>query len=119
MKPFRHGGLMSALLLPALSMFTGVLLAAESGGLSEKDHAAGWKLLVDGKSLNGWRSYKAQDKPKPGWTVDEGILKKKKPSTSKGRKQRRIVCRVERAGVLRSGFPSICLSVQLTQWLWL
>jgi len=78
MKPFRHGGLMSALLLPALSMFTGVLLAAESGGLSEKDQAAGWKLLFDGKSLNGWRGYKAQDKPKPGWTVDEGILKKKK-----------------------------------------
>ncbi|HKX60423.1 MAG TPA: DUF1080 domain-containing protein [Verrucomicrobiae bacterium] len=78
MKLFRHGGLMSALLLPALSMFTGVLLAAESGGLSEKEQAAGWKLLFDGKSLNGWRSYKAQDKPKPGWTVDEGILKKKK-----------------------------------------
>jgi hypothetical protein len=52
--------------------------AAESGALTDSDRAAGWKLIFDGKSLNGWRSYKAQDKPKPGWTVDDGILKKKK-----------------------------------------
>jgi hypothetical protein len=52
--------------------------AADPAILSDSERAAGWKLLFDGKSLNGWRSYKAQDKPKPGWTVDEGILKKKK-----------------------------------------
>lgn len=42
--------------------------------LSDIEKAAGWKLLWDGKSTEGWRSAKGPDFPKAGWTVDNGEL---------------------------------------------
>ena len=46
--------------------------------LSEKEKAAGWKLLFDGKTTDGWRGYK-MDKMPPGWRVLDGALVKVKP----------------------------------------
>src|SRR6185436_2570098 len=37
---------------------------------------AGWKLLFDGKSTSGWRSFKKQTFPDKGWIVEDGILHK-------------------------------------------
>lgn len=42
--------------------------------LSDAEKAAGWKLLFDGKTLNGWHNFKAKD-IKPGWQVQDGTLK--------------------------------------------
>jgi hypothetical protein len=41
--------------------------------LTAKEKAAGWKLLFDGKSLDGWHNFKAQG-VKPGWQVKDGAL---------------------------------------------
>lgn len=43
--------------------------------LTPEEKKEGWKLLFDGKSLNGWRSYGKPDGPKQGWQVADGVLK--------------------------------------------
>jgi hypothetical protein len=49
--------------------------------LTAAEKAAGWRLLFDGKSLAGWRGFKAAA-PDPGWTVKDGALTPD-PKTSK------------------------------------
>ncbi len=41
--------------------------------LSPDEEKAGWKLLFDGKSLDGWHSFKSPA-VRPGWKVLEGTL---------------------------------------------
>jgi hypothetical protein len=43
--------------------------------LTAAEKAAGWKLLFDGKSTDGWRGYKKSGFPDKGWTADGGCLK--------------------------------------------
>jgi hypothetical protein len=42
--------------------------------LTPEEKAAGWKLLWDGKTSDGWRSAKGPDFPKAGWKMENGIL---------------------------------------------
>ena len=49
------------------------LLAAQDNTLTDEEKSAGWKLLFDGKSTDGWRGYK-MDKIPPGWKADNGVL---------------------------------------------
>lgn len=42
--------------------------------LGAGEQRAGWKLLWDGKTTNGWRSAKATSFPKKGWSIRDGIL---------------------------------------------
>ena len=42
--------------------------------LSHKMKAAGWKLLFDGKTMDGWKSAKHEGLPEEGWTVADGML---------------------------------------------
>ena len=41
--------------------------------LTDEERAAGWRLLFDGKTTEGWRGYKMQKMP-PGWKVIDGAL---------------------------------------------
>lgn len=41
--------------------------------LSRREKAAGWKLLFDGKTTNGWRNFKKTD-ISSGWQVVDGAL---------------------------------------------
>jgi hypothetical protein len=41
--------------------------------LSDDEKKAGWKLLFDGKSLDGWHNFKRKD-VRPGWQVRDGVL---------------------------------------------
>jgi hypothetical protein len=41
--------------------------------LTAEEQQAGWRLLFDGNSLDGWRSYHASGLP-AGWQVDDGTL---------------------------------------------
>jgi cytochrome c len=41
--------------------------------LTAEERAAGWRLLFDGTTTNGWRGYKAQDCPS-GWRAENGAL---------------------------------------------
>ena len=42
--------------------------------LTGEEKAAGWKLLFDGKTTEGWRTFKKQTFPAKGWVVEEGWL---------------------------------------------
>ena len=57
----------------ALALVASPLIAAEPNSLSEKQKSGGWKLLFDGKSLDGWRGYKTEEIG-AGWKVQDGTL---------------------------------------------
>jgi hypothetical protein len=42
--------------------------------LTAEETAAGWKLLFNGTSLDGWRGYNRTDLPALGWLVKDGEL---------------------------------------------
>jgi|ERR1043166_46889 hypothetical protein len=44
--------------------------------LTAAEKAEGWRLLFDGKSTDGWHSFKKKTFPDKGWVVEDGILKK-------------------------------------------
>jgi hypothetical protein len=46
---------------------------AKINTLSDAEKKAGWKLLFDGKSLDGWHNFKRKD-VRPGWQVKDGSL---------------------------------------------
>jgi hypothetical protein len=46
---------------------------AADNTLTAAEKTAGWKLLFDGKTLNGWSNFKKSD-IKPGWQVRDGLL---------------------------------------------
>ena len=69
--------------LPSL-LFSSLLLAIipsavvraedeQANRLTAEEKAAGWTLLFDGTTLNGWHNFKAQG-VKPGWQVKDGTL---------------------------------------------
>jgi hypothetical protein len=47
--------------------------APEPNTLTPDEKAAGWKLLFDGKTTNGWRGYR-KDKVPDGWKIIDGTL---------------------------------------------
>jgi len=54
--------------------------------LTDAEKAAGWKLLFDGKTTDGWHRYSDKSKPTTqplaptGWTVENGVLSRTKSS---------------------------------------
>ena len=42
--------------------------------LTESERAAGWKLLFDGKTSQGWRGFRRQSFPSDCWKVEKGCL---------------------------------------------
>lgn len=50
------------------------LAPTQQNTLSAAETAAGWKLLWDGKTSNGWRSAKGSDFPSAGWKIENGEL---------------------------------------------
>jgi len=63
---------MKRLVLAAALLF-GTTVSAQMPALTAAEKADGWKLMFDGKTLNGWRGYKSEALP-AGWRVDNGIL---------------------------------------------
>lgn len=47
---------------------------AKHNQLTSAEKGAGWKLLFDGTSLNGWRGYKKSDAAATRWRVENGTL---------------------------------------------
>jgi hypothetical protein len=43
--------------------------------LTKAEKSAGWLLLFDGKSFDGWRGFH-KDKAPEGWTIEDGCIKK-------------------------------------------
>ena len=67
--------LRTAFLSLAVACAASTLVAAEPkpNTLSAAEKSAGWKLLFDGKSLDGWRGYKTEAVG-AGWKVQDGVL---------------------------------------------
>jgi len=43
--------------------------------LTDSEKAAGWRLLFDGRTTDGWRGYNRTDFPTAGWVIEAGTLK--------------------------------------------
>ena len=56
-------------------------LNAADNTLTAAEKSAGWKLLFDGTSLDGWHNFKKQG-VKPGWQVKDGALTCVDPHTA-------------------------------------
>src|SRR5262249_51106143 len=56
--------------------------------LTPAEKSAGWKLLFDGKTWNGWRGFRREAMPEGGWVIEEGTIKrvsnKGEPSSNAG-----------------------------------
>ena len=63
----------------AIALFSSVGVAAgqspSPNQLTAAEKAAGWRLLFDGSTLEGWRGFHRQDIP-GGWMVESGSIKK-------------------------------------------
>ena len=68
--PMKYHSLALAVLTLSLTLTTG---RAADNMLTAAEKAAGWKLLFDGKSLDGWHNFKKEG-VKPGWQVKDGLL---------------------------------------------
>jgi len=60
--------------LVLLTVAGSMLSAAPANQLTEQEKAGGWKLLFDGQTTHGWRSFKKQSFPDKGWVVEDGWL---------------------------------------------
>jgi hypothetical protein len=66
--------ILSATAAAQLQLSTGTLSAQQPANqLTDEETKAGWKLLFDGKTLNGWHNFKREG-VRPGWKVQDGAL---------------------------------------------
>jgi hypothetical protein len=49
-------------------------IAVDPNTLTADEQKAGWQLLWDGKTSDGWRSAKSEDFPTRGWNIHDGVL---------------------------------------------
>ena len=49
-------------------------IKTEHNTLSAAEKAAGWRLLWDGKTTDGWRGARSENFPKNGWSIKDGEL---------------------------------------------
>ena len=61
--------------IAALSLYSSPAFSAEPNVLTPEEKAAGWELLFDGKTTEGWLGIGKDAMPSRGWSVEDGILK--------------------------------------------
>jgi hypothetical protein len=72
----RSGRPLAALAISMLAVLVGTTLNAGSTDhnlLTGAERESGWRLLFDGKTLDGWRGYHSPELP-AGWVVEDGTL---------------------------------------------
>jgi hypothetical protein len=77
--------LTACLIVSAIIVSSYTYIAGQDNTLTSSEKRTGWKLLFDGKSLNGWRPY--QNQVTNSWTVDNGIMYCKGSVTDKSDKR--------------------------------
>ena len=58
-------------ILAFLLASTALLSAAPANQLTDEEKSAGWKLLFDGTTTQGWHTFKKQTFPEKGWVVED------------------------------------------------
>jgi len=61
-------------IVATLSLAVAAFAADDKNTLTDAEKAAGWKLLFDGKTTNGWVAIGKDSFPDKGWTVEDGVL---------------------------------------------
>jgi 3-keto-disaccharide hydrolase len=64
-----------AVLTLSLAFQSGAASTSTPNTLTAAEKAAGWQLLFDGRSLEGWRGYRRETLPEAGWEVKDGTLR--------------------------------------------
>jgi hypothetical protein len=64
-----------ALVLLALPVQTAAAPTSAPNTLTAAEKSAGWQLLFDGRSLDGWRGYRRDTLPQAGWEIEDGTLR--------------------------------------------
>lgn len=60
----------------ALGLALGTQAAAPTPNtLTPEEKAEGWRLLFDGKSTEGWRSFRGNAFPTLGWAIEDGCIR--------------------------------------------
>lgn len=70
---------MKITVMSKLLLFSAIIPAlaadpAPPNTLTDAEMTAGWRLLWDGKTTDGWRSSKTDAFPRKGWTIKDGVL---------------------------------------------
>ena len=64
-----------------IATFAAVVLFQSDNMLTAREHRAGYKLLFDGKTTNGWHNF-MKTGVGPGWTIKDGVLSSSDPHTA-------------------------------------
>ena len=72
----RFASLLLGLALNPWLPLPGFAAAPPANTLTPEEQAAGWRLLFDGQTTTGWRSFGKPAFPAQGWVVADGWLKK-------------------------------------------
>jgi len=70
----KNSNIISALLM-VFVLGSSLVQAQSDNTLSKKEEKAGWSLIFDGKTTNGWRGYTKTGFPEKGWAVVDGTLR--------------------------------------------
>ena len=64
-----------AVLAVSLQLPSAAATNTAANTLTAAEKAAGWQLLFDGRTLDGWRGYRRDALPDSGWEVKDGTLR--------------------------------------------
>jgi len=70
----RISGLLTMVIIGTMLCRSAPPIETGPNTLTEKERKEGWKLLFDGKSLNGWRGAYLDSLPARGWDIRDGML---------------------------------------------
>jgi Domain of Unknown Function (DUF1080) len=59
----------------SLTFQSGMASTPAPNTLTAAERAAGWHLLFDGQTLEGWRGYRRETLPDAGWEIKDGTLR--------------------------------------------
>ncbi|HEY3743632.1 MAG TPA: DUF1080 domain-containing protein [Bryobacteraceae bacterium] len=62
-------------LIIALTVAAALTLCAADNQLTSEEKSGGWKLLFDGKTMNGWTDSTGKPMTRDAWSIEDGCLK--------------------------------------------